>query len=191
VAIDTSMGLTPLQGLVMGTRSGDVDPSLHSFLHRQTGATIDEIDTLLNKQSGIKGLSGVNDFRELDSLRAAGDPGAQLAFEVYVHRLKHYLGAYLVQLGRLDALTFTAGVGENNASVRAATVAGLEGLGIELDPALNEAPSREARVISAASSRTAVLVVPTNEELAIGRQALAVLDANPLFSRQSSGRQAT
>jgi acetate kinase len=185
VAIDTSMGLTPLQGLVMGTRSGDVDPSLHSFLHRQTGATIDEIDTLLNKQSGIKGLSGVNDFRELEALRAGGDAGAQLAFDVYVHRLKHYLGAYLVQLGRLDALTFTAGVGENTATVRAATVAGLEGLGIELDPALNEAPSREARVISAASSTTAVLVVPTNEELAIGRQALAVLDADPLSSPQS------
>jgi acetate kinase len=175
VAIDTSMGLTPLQGLVMGTRSGDVDPSLHSFLNRELGLTIQEIDTLLNKSSGLKGLSGVNDFRELESLRARGDAAAQLAFDVYIHRLKHYVGAYLAQLGRLDALTFTAGVGENTPAVRAATVAGLEGLGITVDPELNEAPSREARVISPEGAPTAVLVVPTNEELAIGRQALAVI----------------
>jgi len=174
VAIDTSMGLTPLQGLVMGTRSGDVDPSLHGFLHAQAGLSIEEIDTVLNKQSGLKGLAGENDFRELEKLRAAGNEYAQLAFDVYVHRLKHYLGAYLVQLGRLDALTFTAGVGENTASVRAATVAGLEGLGLVIDPELNQAPSREARVISTTGSRTQILVVPTNEELAIGRQALAL-----------------
>ena len=176
VAVDTSMGLTPLQGLVMGTRSGDVDPSLHSFLHTALGLSIGEIDTLLNKQSGLKGLAGQNDFRELERMRAAGDPSAQLAFDVYVHRLKHYLGAYLVVLGRLDALTFTAGVGENTPSVRAATVDGLTELGIEIDPALNEASARGARVISTSTSRTAILVVPTNEELAIGRQALALAE---------------
>ncbi len=174
VAIDTSMGLTPLQGLVMGTRSGDVDPSLHSFLHREAGLSIEEIDAVLNKQSGLLGLAGVSDFRELEQRRADGDASAELAFEVYVHRLKHYVGAYLVLLGSLDALVFTAGVGENSPSVRAATVAGLAGLGIEVDPARNEERSREARVISPASSRTAVLVVPTNEELAIARQSLAL-----------------
>jgi acetate kinase len=178
VAIDTSMGLTPLQGLVMGTRSGDVDPSLHSYLHSELGLSVEEIDNLLNKESGLKGLSGVNDFRELEKLRHGGDAHAQLAFDVFVHRLKHYVGAYLAQLGRLDALTFTAGVGENTPSVRAATVDGWAGLGIELDPALNEAKATGARVISTPSSRTAVLVVPTNEELAIGRQALEVLDAS-------------
>ena len=175
VAVDTSMGLTPLQGLVMGTRSGDVDPSLHSFLHTQAGLDVAEIDTLLNKQSGLKGLAGVNDFRELDRLRGEGDEHAQLAFDVYVHRLKHYLGAYLVQLGRLDALTFTAGVGENNALLRGAVVAGLEGLGLEIDPERNESPGGSARVISTDSSRTTILVVPTNEELAIARQALALV----------------
>ena len=99
VAIETSMGLTPLQGLVMGTRSGDVDPGLHTFLHNELGLSVGDIDTLLNKQSGLKGLAGVNDFRELEQRRDAGDPAAQLAFEVYVHRLKHYVGAYLAAPG--------------------------------------------------------------------------------------------
>jgi acetate kinase len=172
VAVETSMGLTPLQGLVMGTRSGDVDPGLHTFLHNELGMSIREIDTLLNKQSGLKGLAGVNDFRELERLRAAGDESAQLAFDVYVHRLKHYVGAYLAILGSLDALTFTAGVGENTPEVRAATVDGLKGLGIEIDPVANTVRATTARVVSTAASRTAILVVPTNEELAIGRQAL-------------------
>ena len=176
VAIDTSMGLTPLQGLVMGTRSGDVDPGLHSYLHRELDLSAEDVDALLNKQSGLKGLSGVNDFRELQQLRAGGDPDAQLAFEVYVHRLKHYLGAYLVQLGRLDVLTFTAGVGENNAALRAAVVEGLEGLGLAVDPARNEAPSRDARVISPDGSPVTVAVVPTNEELEIARQTVSLLE---------------
>jgi acetate kinase len=120
LAIDTSMGLTPLQGLVMGTRSGDVDPGLHTFLHNELGMTIAEIDTLLNKQSGLKGMAGVNDFRALEEQRSTGDGAAQLAFEVYVHRLKHYIGAYLALLGQLDVLSFTAGVGENSPSLRAA-----------------------------------------------------------------------
>lgn len=177
-AIDTSMGLTPLQGLVMGTRSGDVDPSLPGFLHDQAGLSLEEIDTLLNKQSGLRGLAGVNDFRELERLLGQGDASAQLAFEVYVHRLKHYVGAYLALLGRLDALTFTAGVGENTPAVRAATVEGLEGLGLEIDPQLNEAAGRDARVISTSESRTQILVVPTNEELAIARQTVALLRPN-------------
>ena len=175
VAIETSMGLTPLQGLVMGTRSGDVDPGLHTFLHNELGMTIAEIDTLLNKQSGLKGLAGVNDFRELEQRRASGNEEAQLAFEVYVHRLKHYLGAYLALLGRLDVLSFTAGVGENAPTVRAAVADGLDGLGFQVDPELNDMRSKDARVISSDGAPVTIAVVPTNEELAIAQDAAALL----------------
>jgi acetate kinase len=175
VAVEVSMGLTPLQGLVMGTRSGDVDPGLHTFLHNELGMSIGDIDTLLNKQSGLKGMAGVNDFRELEHRRAAGDESAQLAFEVYVHRLKHYVGAYLAILGRLHLLTFTAGVGENNPALRAAVAEGLDGLGLVVDAQLNEAPSRVARVISPDGRPIKVAVIPTNEELAIAREAAALL----------------
>jgi acetate kinase len=175
VAIETSMGLTPLQGLVMGTRSGDVDPGLHTFLHNELGMTIAEIDTLLNKQSGLKGLAGVNDFRELEQRRTSGDDEAQLAFEVFVHRLKHYVGAYLALLGRLDVLSFTAGVGENAPTVRAAVADGLDGLGFQVDPELNDIRSKEARVISPAGAPITIAVVPTNEELAIAQETAALL----------------
>ena len=175
VATETSMGLTPLQGLVMGTRSGDVDPGLHTFLHNELGMTIAEIDTLLNKQSGLKGLAGVNDFRELEQRRASGNEEAQLAFEVYVHRLKHYLGAYLALLGRLDVLSFTAGVGENAPTVRAAVADGLDGLGFQVDPELNDIRSKDARVISSDGAPVTIAVVPTNEELAIAQDAAALL----------------
>src|SRR4029453_14798448 len=129
--------------------------------------SIGDIDTLLNKQSGLKGLAGVNDFRELEERRGAGDESAQLAFEVYVHRLKHYVGAYLALLGRLDVLSFTAGVGEKNAALRAAGADGPGGLGFEVDPELNNVRSKAARVISADGSAIKIAVVPTNEELAI------------------------
>ena len=175
VAIETSMGLTPLQGLVMGTRSGDVDPGLHTFLHNELGMTIAEIDTLLNKQSGLKGLAGVNDFRELEQRRTSGNEAAQLAFEVYVHRLKHYVGAYLALLGRLDVLSFTAGVGENVPTIRAAVADGLDSLGFQVDPELNDIPSKDARVISPDRAPITVAVVPTNEELAIAQDTAALL----------------
>jgi acetate kinase len=175
MAVEASMGLTPLQGLVMGTRSGDVDPGLHTFLHNELGMSVGDIDAMLNKQSGLKGMAGVNDFRELEQRRAAGDEAAQLAFEVYVHRLKHYVGAYLAILGRLDVLTFTAGVGENNPSLRAAVADGLDGLGIVVDSELNDAPAKSARVVSPIGSPTRVAVIPTNEELAIAREAATLL----------------
>ena len=175
MAVEASMGLTPLQGLVMGTRSGDVDPGLHTFLHNELGMSVGDIDAMLNKQSGLKGMAGVNDFRELEQRRATGDEAAQLAFEVYVHRLKHYVGAYLAILGRLDVLTFTAGVGENNPSLRAAVADGLDGLGIVVDPELNNAPAKSARVVSPTGSPTRVAVIPTNEELAIAREAATLL----------------
>ena len=177
VAIETSMGLTPLQGLVMGTRSGDVDPGLHTFLHNELGMTVAEIDTLLNKQSGLKGMAGVNDFRELEQRRSAGEDAAQLAFEVYVHRLKHYVGAYLALLGGLDVLSFTAGVGENSPGLRAAVVDGLDGLGFLVDPELNDVRSTVARVISPDGAPITIAVVPTNEELAIARETAALLDS--------------
>jgi acetate kinase len=176
VAIETSMGLTPLQGLVMGTRSGDVDPGLHTFLHNELGMTIAEIDTLLNKQSGLRGLAGVNDFRELEQRRRSGIEAAQLAFEVYVHRLKHYVGAYLALLGRLDVLSFTAGVGENAPTVRAAVADGLDGLGFQVDPDLNDMRSKDARVISPDRAPITIAVVPTNEELAIAQDTAALLE---------------
>ena len=168
--VDTSMGLTPLQGLVMGTRSGDVDPGLHAYLAREAGLSLDDIDTLLNKKSGVLGLSGVNDFRELEDRLQAGDEAARLAFDVVVHRLKHYVGAYLAILGGLDVLVFTAGIGENSTSVRAAVAEGLGELGITVDGARNAVRSKQPRVISPDGSRVVVAVVPTNEELAIARQ---------------------
>jgi acetate kinase len=177
VAIETSMGLTPLQGLVMGTRSGDVDPGLHTFLHNELGMSIADVDTLLNKQSGLKGLAGVNDFRELEQRRAAGEKSAQLAFEVYVHRLKHYVGAYLALLGWLDILSFTAGVGENAPTIRAAVADGLEGLGFQVDPERNGVRSKDARVISPDGAPITIAVIPTNEELAIAQETAALLEA--------------
>lgn len=174
--VETSMGLTPLQGLVMGTRSGDVDPGLHSYLYREAGLGPDEVDTLLNKESGLKGLAGVNDFREVLQRRAADDHGATLAFDVVVHRLKHYLGAYWAILGGLDQLIFTGGIGENSPDLRAAVAEGLSGLGLRVDPGRNADAMDEARVISPDDSAVAVLVVPTDEELAIARQTAAVAE---------------
>lgn len=174
--VETSMGLTPLEGLVMGTRSGDVDPAVTFHLRRVAGMSADEIDVLLNKKSGLVGLCGDNDMREIRRRIDEGDDRAALAFDVYVHRLKKYIGAYYAVLGRVDALVFTAGVGENAAPVRAAAVAGLEELGIAVDAELNEVRSGGARLISPEHARVAVAVVPTDEELEIARQTFALVD---------------
>ena len=178
VAVETSMGLTPLEGLVMGTRSGDIDPAIVFHLHRNAGMSIDEIDDLLNKRSGIKGLAGDNDFRVLHDLVAAGDEGAQLALDVYIHRLRKYIGAYHAVLGRVDVIVFTAGAGENDEIVRRLSVAGLESLGIAIDPVRNDERSREPRIISPDWTSTLVMVVPTNEELAIARQCIALIEGD-------------
>nr|WP_314144621.1 acetate kinase [uncultured Rhodococcus sp.] len=170
-AVDTSMGLTPLEGLVMGTRSGDIDPGVIMHLRRSAGMSVDDIDALLNRRSGLIGLSGVNDFRQLQQRIDDGDASARLAYDVYIHRLRKYIGAYMIGLGRLDAITFTAGVGENAAAVRADALANLEGFGIEIDAERNALRSKQARVISTDSSTVTVLVVPTDEELAIARAA--------------------
>jgi acetate kinase len=174
VAVETSMGLTPLEGLVMGTRSGDIDPGVLMHLRRSAGMEVKQLDDLLNRRSGLLGLCGVNDFRELRARiddDAEGAEAAQLAYDVYIHRLRKYVGAYLAVLGRADAIVFTAGVGENVPSVREDSLAGLHGLGIAVDAKRNRADARDARVISADDSATTVLVVPTNEELAIARAA--------------------
>ena len=174
-SVETSMGMTPLEGLVMGTRSGDLDPAVLFHLHRKTGQTFDDLDTLLNRGSGILGLSGHGDMRDLIAAARAGDADAQAALDVYLHRLKQYVGAYAAHLGRLDAIVFTAGVGENTPLIRAGALAGLGILGIEIDEERNESSERGARVISTDASRVAVLVIPTNEELEIARQTLAVI----------------
>ncbi|MFI9000201.1 acetate kinase [Streptomyces sp. NPDC053541] len=173
--VDTSMGLTPLEGLVMGTRSGDVDPAVTFHLMRVAGMSADEIDVLLNKRSGLVGLCGDNDMREIRRRIDEGDERAALAFDVYVHRLKKYIGAYYAVLGRVDAVAFTAGVGENAAPVREAAVAGLEELGLAVDAGLNAVRSDEARIVSPEYARVAVAVVPTDEELEIARQSYALV----------------
>ncbi|MFG2479298.1 acetate kinase [Streptomyces fagopyri] len=176
--VDTSMGLTPLEGLVMGTRSGDVDPAVILHLARVGGMSTDEIDTLLNKKSGLIGLCGDNDMREIRRRVDEGDEQARLAFDIYIHRLKKYIGAYYAVLGRVDAIAFTAGVGENAAAVREAAVAGLEGLGLAVDAGLNAARGDEARIVSPEGARVTVAVVPTDEELEIATQTYALVGAS-------------
>ena len=175
VCVDTSMGLTPLGGLVMGTRCGDLDPGVVAHLHREGGLDLDAIDTLLNKQSGLKALAGSNDLREVIAAADAGDPDAAEALEVFCYRIRCTVGAYAVALGGLDAVVFTAGIGENDADTRARVAGGLGVLGVRLDEARNRAASREARTVSADDSAVAVLVVPTDEEREIAQQALAVV----------------
>ncbi|MCX4670074.1 acetate kinase [Streptomyces sp. NBC_01381] len=177
--VDTSMGLTPLEGLVMGTRSGDVDPAVVFHLARVGGMSIDEVDALLNKKSGLIGLCGDNDMRVIRRRIDEGDEAAALAFDIYIHRLKKYIGAYYAVLGRVDAVAFTAGVGENAAPVREAAVAGLEELGLAVDGELNAVRSDEARLISPEYARVTVAVVPTDEELEIAQQTYALVGNRP------------
>ena len=172
LAVDTSMGLTPLAGLMMGTRTGDIDPGIIFHLYRQ-GMSIDEIDNLCNRQSGLKGVSGVNDFRILQERMDDNDPDAWAAYQMYVHQLRRYIGSYMLILGRLDAITFTAGVGENPGGIRRDSMAELENFGIKIDPERNAGPNDGPRLISADDSTVKVFVVPTNEELAIAQYAMA------------------
>jgi acetate kinase len=173
--IDTSMGLTPLEGLVMGTRSGDLDPAIVLFLYREARLSLDEVDTLLNRESGMKGLTGDNDLRQIERRAAGGDRQAQEALDVYCYRIRKYVGAYAAALGRLDALVFTAGVGENSVAVRAEVCRGLERFGVRIDDARNRLGSGRARTVSTDDSEVAVLVVPTDEELEIAEQTLATV----------------
>lgn len=170
VAVETSMGLTPLEGLVMGTRPGDVDPGALIHLMDERGVSPKELAEGLNRSSGLKGLSGVSDFREVLERADAGDEAAKLAYDVTVHRLRKYVGAYWAVLGTVDAITFTAGIGENAPRLRADVMSGFADWGVSVDADANESGTG-ARVISGADSAVRGLVVPTNEELAIARLA--------------------
>ena len=176
-SVETSMGLTPLEGLVMGTRSGDIDPAVVFHLQRVAGMSTDQSDDLLNRRSGMLGLSGSSDMRDVHGAIAAGDADALLALKVYCHRLQHYIGAYHALLGRVDAIAFTAGIGENDDLVRLRALTGLEHLGIIVDPERNAGRKTTETVISADGSPITVFVVPTNEELEIARQAVALVRA--------------
>lgn len=175
-SIDTSLGMTPLEGLVMGTRSGDVDPALHSFLERAAGMNLALIDGMLNNESGLKGICGFNDMRDIHEAAGKGDERARLALEVQTYRNKKYIGAYMAVLGRVDALVFTAGIGENDPIVRERSLAGLEHLGIELDVDKNNRRYKEPGALHSGSSRVQIWVIPTNEELAIARESMSVLE---------------
>ena len=173
--IDTSMGLTPLAGVMMGTRSGDIDPAILPFLMKEKGLTMDEVDAILNKQSGLKGICGMNDMRDIHAAAAKGDKKAALAVDMFVYRIKKYIGAYYAVTGPLDALVFTAGIGENDDEVRARVCEELEHLGISIDTERNAGRKKAATAVHADGSKVAILVIPTNEELAIAKATLSVL----------------
>ena len=176
--IDTSMGMTPLEGLIMGTRSGDLDPAILFYLARETGMDMAALDDLLNKQSGLKGICAENDMRTITEAADRGDEQARLALTMFCYRLKKYLGAYLAALGGADCIVFTGGIGENSAVVRQLCCQGLERLGISLDPDRNRRRQDDIFAVQAADSRVQILVVPTDEELEIAAQTLQVISAD-------------
>ena len=179
-SVDTSMGLTPLEGLVMGTRSGDVDPNLHDYLARQAGLSLEQVTAALNRQSGLLGLSGLgSDMRELEQAAADGHEGARLAIEVFVYRLAKSIAGMTAALPTLDALVFTGGIGENSGGVRAAVISRLHLLGFELDGAANAAAVRGQSGQIGTPGSTPALVIATNEELMIAREAVQLLAAQP------------
>lgn len=173
--INTSMGFTPLEGLVMGTRSGDIDPAIISFLAEKEGISVDAVNTILNKKSGVMGISGVSsDFRDLETAAEEGNQRAELAIKVFAHRVKFYIGAYIAELNGADAIVFTAGVGENDISMRSLILQEMDHLGIRLDEKANDVRGKE-RVISTEDSKVKVLLVPTNEELMIARDTYHII----------------
>ena len=176
-SVDTSMGMTPLEGLIMGTRCGDIDPAIIFYLKRKTGLTRDEVETLLNKNSGLKGICDIIDMREIIKSAQAGDSRAQLAIEMVCYRIKKYIGAYYAVLGRVDALVFTAGIGEKSALIRERACQGLTHLGLEIDPSKNSSPSKNAFEIQTQNSAAKILVIPTNEELEIAQETVVCIES--------------
>ena len=174
-SVDTSMGLTPLEGLIMGTRSGDLDPALPAYLERVAGLDSAAVETALNKESGLLALAGSNDLRDVWAAIARGDADARLAIDVYCHRIRKYVGAYYAVLGRVDAVVFTAGVGERDPGVRELALRGLERLGIAVDPTRNTTAGDAERFVSPDGADVPVLVVPTNEESEIAAQTLGCI----------------
>jgi acetate kinase len=171
-SVDTSMGMTPLEGLIMGTRSGDIDPAIVFYLKRKTGLSRDEVESILNRQSGLKGICGVNDMRKIGELADQGEATAQLAIDMYCYRIKKYIGAYCAILGQLDAVIFTGGIGENAGFIRAGACENLAHLGIEIDAEKNGRCSTKAFEIQSQNSPARILVIPTDEELEIAEQTL-------------------
>jgi acetate kinase len=175
VSVDTTMGFTPLEGLLMGTRAGDLDPSVILFIMGKEGLTLGEANTLLNKHSGLQGISGIsNDMREIISEMKNGDKKATNAFEVFTYRIRKYIGAYAAAMGGIDVVVFTGGIGENSPEVRATSCDGLGFLGIAVDAALNTSGEKE-RVISPPSSKTSVMVIQTNEEMVIAMDTMQIV----------------
>ncbi|MHB1015015.1 MAG: acetate/propionate family kinase [Desulfurivibrionaceae bacterium] len=173
--IDTSMGLTPLEGLIMGTRCGDLDPAIIFYLERETGLSSAAIESILNKESGLKGICGVNDMRTVGELAKAGNPEAQLAIGMYCYRIKKYIGAYHAVLGGLDGVIFTGGIGENADFIRAGCCENLAHLGLEMDNGKNRGRQEGCFALESRASRVKILVIPTNEELEIAEQTVACL----------------
>lgn len=173
--VDTSMGMTPLAGIMMGTRCGDIDPAIHAYLGRHTGMGLEDINDTLNRNSGLKGICGMSDMRDVHAARGKGDQKAQLAFDMLCHSIRKYIGSYCAILGRVDALVFTAGIGENDDLTREAVCSNLDVLGIAIDPDKNKERSGIARNISPEGTRVPVLVIPTNEEVAIAQATVRVL----------------
>ncbi len=175
-SIDTSMGMTPLGGVMMGTRPGDLDPGVLRYIADQKGYSVAEIDHVLQKQSGLKGICGSNDMRDIHAQAATGDERARLALNMFIHRIRHYLGAYFFMLGKVDALVFTAGIGEHDPITREKCCEGLVPFGVILDGEKNRIGRGQAREIGTPESPVKILVIPTNEELEIARQTLEVLN---------------
>ncbi len=174
--IDTSMGLTPLEGLIMGTRSGDLDPAILFYLSRETGMDMDALDTLLNKKSGLKGICGENDMRTISEAAEQGDQQARLALTMFCYRITKYIGAYMAALGGVDCIVFTGGIGENSTIVRQISCQGLKRLGLRLDLQKNSIRQEEILEIQATDSLVSLLVIPTNEEHEIASQTLQVIN---------------
>ena len=174
--LDTSMGMTPLAGVMMGTRCGDIDPAIFGYLMDNTGLSQNELDTVLNKKSGLKGICGYNDLRDIHDKSARGDAGATLAVDMFAYQIKKYIGAYAAVLGRVDALVFTAGVGENDEIVRWKVLKDLDFFGIEIDKAVNDVRNPEPHTIHSENSRIQVWVVPTDEERQIAIETKGVLE---------------
>ncbi len=183
-SVDTSMGMTPLEGLVMGTRCGDLDPAVQFYLGRSTGKSNDELESLLNHESGLRGICGMNDMREIQRLAGQGDPKARLAIDIFCYRVKKYIGAYYAVLGRVDAIVFTGGIGENAPLLRKCSCEGLERLGIIVDNEKNESPRPGAYEIQNDEGSVKLLVIPTNEELAIARLTARKISESNALSKE-------
>ena len=178
--IDTSMGMTPLAGVMMGTRTGDIDPAIQRYVMENTGMTADEMDTVFNKKSGLKGICGMNDMRDIHAAGEKGDQGATLALDMFTYQVKKYIGAYTAALGRVDGIIFTAGIGENDDIVRAGVCSNLSALGMELDLEKNQGRISEPKALHTLESRVQIWVIPTNEELQIAQEVVEIIQVSKM-----------